>query len=772
MFKLVPYQEDAVNSLVEAFRELLRTEHQSTQVVFKSPTGSGKTIMAAELLKRLAFEDMPREYVFVWASMYKLHSQSQGKLATYLADSRYNLMGIEELTADPLQANTIVFTNWESVIKTAQKTGEWTNRAVRQGEDSRNIIDVLDATRAEGREVILIVDEAHQTYLGPKSQAFVSEVLRPKLTLEVSATPVLHPSGEDVTDNKARIVKVPFEEVVASGLIKQETRINYEIESHLSSHSSDEAVIEAALERRSILESLYDDEGSEIKPLVLIQLPTEDSEKTSVLDESVRVRIEDFLASKGIDYGNGKLAIWLSEEKRNKERIEEHNSPVEVLIFKKAIATGWDCPRAQILVMLQDMKSETFKIQTVGRILRMPEARHYSEPELNAAYVYTNLGSIVIDKDETDAKSFFKIKTAKIRSYVKNVELPSVYLHRTDFHDLTAAFRPILFSNLDGLFGLDPKDSHEEARKKIDILLELEPEELQQPVLSDVVIDNLDQIDQANVHTLSSTLDSVHIEHKFTYLLKSWTAPYNFTRSIERLKPAIYDWFAKSGYGRDKIDEIQRILVCSVKNQTHFTAVIQNSKVEFEDKRHQSIDLKRGRTDSAFSIPGIDQYGENYTMEPTEKHALEPYYYHNVRPNTEKYFEAVIDQSPSIDWWYKNGEKMQKYFAIPFISLNEKTGVSTPASFYPDYIVRFTDGTIGIYETKAGNTAESNDTRLKSDALQEYLAARRAEGMKIKGGIIDVRMDKTMHICDDAQYDYSDKGKWRVFDLDQLGLGL
>jgi type III restriction enzyme len=327
MFSLAPYQEDAVNGLVDSFRQLLRTPHTSTQVVFKSPTGSGKTIMTAELLKRLAFEDLPQEYVFIWASMYKLHDQSRAKLETYLSDSRYHLIGIEELTADALQSNTILFTNWESVIKTNRDTGEWSNKAVRQGEDSRNIIDILDATRSEGREVILIVDEAHQTYLGPKSQLIVSTIIKPKLTLEVSATPLLNPSGEDVSDNKARIVKVPFQEVVNSGLIKQETRINYEIGSHLDEHSSDEAVLEAALERRNLLEKAYEKEGSDIKPLVLIQLPTEDSEKTSVLDTTVRTRLEDFLESKGIKYGNGRLAIWLSEEKRNKERI---TSPCDV----------------------------------------------------------------------------------------------------------------------------------------------------------------------------------------------------------------------------------------------------------------------------------------------------------------------------------------------------------------------------------------------------------------------------------------------------------
>jgi type III restriction enzyme len=762
MIRLVPYQEDAVNGLVDAFRQLLRTDYPTTQVVFKSPTGSGKTLMTAEALKRLALEDLPTQYVYVWASMNKLHIQSKAKLADYLRDSRYNLISLEELADDALTADTILFANWESMIKTDRKTGEWSNRAVRQGESQRNIIDILSATRAQGREVILIVDEAHQTYLGPKSQLLVSTVIRPKLTLEVSATPLLKPSGEDVTDNKARIVKVPFHEVVASGLIKQETRINYEIEPHLGEHPSDEAVVEAALQRREVLKKLYKKAGSDVMPLVLIQLPTEDSDKTSVLDQTVRARLEAYLATVGITYDSGRLAIWLSEEKRNKEGIEAHDSLAEVLIFKKAIATGWDCQRAQILVMLHDMKSEVFKIQTVGRILRMPEAHHYDHPDLNAAYVYTNLGSIVIDPEGQDAGGFFMIKNARWRQGLKNVALPSVYTHRTDFHDLTAAFRPILFKYLDGFFKLQKTDSKKVRRQKLDAVLELSPEELQKPILADVTVQNLDEIDQATVQTLEATLDSAQVEHLFQYALKGWTSPYNFVRSVERLKPALYDWFAAQGYGRDRIDEIQRIVVCSAGNQNIFSAIIGNAKQEFEQTRHAHTAEKRAVTELTFRVPEIDQYGDNYTLTPSAKHALEPYYAAINRPATEARFEQLLEASQNVDWWYKNGEKMQQYFAIPFMGVTA-AGVRAPASFYPDYIVRYHDGRVGIYDTKAGITLASPDTTLKAVALQHYIAKQIKGGLKLVGGIVDIRSDGTAWLCTDKDYAADDRSKWELF---------
>lgn len=765
MFKLVPYQEDAVNRLIKAFKELLLTDHQDMQIVFKSPTGSGKTVMTAEALKRIAAENSTGELVFLWASMNKLHLQSKRKLSDFLSDSRYRLIGLEDLTAEALPANTILFANWESMIKTKRETGEWSNLAVKRGENMRNIVDVLETTRLAGRTVVLIVDEAHQTYLGPKSQRLVKTIIKPRLTIEVSATPLLHPSGEDITDNKARIIKVPFDEVVNSGLIKQETRINYQIEEHLAKQSSDEAIIEAALSRRNVLEQAYLESGSHVKPLVLIQLPTEDTEKTSVLDQTVRVKIEVYLQSKNITYKNGRLAIWLSEEKTNKDNIEAMDSPVEVLIFKKAIATGWDCPRAQIMVMLHDMRSEVFKIQTVGRILRMAEGFHYDNAELNAAYVYTNLGSIIVDPDSSDAKGFFVAKNAVLRDGIANVKLPSVFLHRTDFHDLTAAFRPILFRYLDDFFGFQSNDSTTDKLRKLDNVLELDPNELQKPILSDITVGNLDEIDKAQVQTLSSTLDTIQVQNIFHFTLKGWTAPYNFTRSIERLKPALYDWFARAGYGRDRIDEIQRVLVCSETNQNFFTALINNAKQEFERIRLDDVGIKRSITNLSFEIPEALQYGDNYSATPSDKHALQPYYARTDRPETEARFEQQLDKSNLVDWWFKNGEKLRQYFAIPYVSSNAIPGTTTLAAFYPDYIVRYNDGSIAIYDTKAGMTLMSDETAAKAEALRQYIVQHSSNEQKLTGGIVDARRDQSFWVNEAAEYNAKEPRDWTLLKL-------
>ena len=117
-------------------------------------------------------------------------------------------------------------------------------------------------------------------------------------------------------------------------------------------------------------------------------------------EEKLKIDIQKYLKDHHkISTENGKLAIHLSENKRNLNSIKKNDNEVEVLIFKQAIALGWDCPRAQILALFRDWKTLNFSIQTLGRIIRMPQVKigHYREEILNHSYVFTNIENIEMD---------------------------------------------------------------------------------------------------------------------------------------------------------------------------------------------------------------------------------------------------------------------------------------------------------------------------------------------------------------------------------------
>jgi len=99
------------------------------------------------------------------------------------------------------------------------------------------------------------------------------------------------------------------------------------------------------------------------------------------------------------------------------------------LVFKQAPALGWDCPRASILVIFRETKSFTFTIQTIGRIMRMPELAYHPEEELNKGFVFTNLADIQITEDY--AKDYITIYEAKREEKLyKDIYLTSIFLRR------------------------------------------------------------------------------------------------------------------------------------------------------------------------------------------------------------------------------------------------------------------------------------------------------------------------------------------------------
>lgn len=737
---LKQFQETAIAELLTKIKTQISAlklgANIDANIVFKSPTGSGKTIMVAEVLRRLpeqlSLASTP--LAFLWLAPVKLHKQSYDKLQNVLGETIFNLVNIDDgLDADALDANTIVFSNWEKLNTTARddneekgvKAGDWTNRAVRRGESGKNLQDILAATREAGVMLVLVIDESHQTFYGEKSQRFINEIVKPSLVLEVSATPRMAPT-----------IEIGYDQVIESGLIKKEIIVNNDLAKKADEERDVlENLVDMALAKREELKAKYAEEKTNINPLVLIQLPNE-KETMSELDTKDRTKVEEVLAEKGITYDNGKLAIWLAgdENKKNKEKIEDNDNCAEVLIFKQVVALGWDCPRAQVLVMLREIRTDSFKVQTIGRILRMPEAEHYDDDVLNTAYVYTDIASLKPDVNEKDPIVYLlKIKKTGLREGVENIVLKgSIHLERPEYGDLRASFKPVFQKVFRETFGIKTGDDQKAQYRKLDEKLAVYENELAQPIVSDVVLRSVDTAEQQVFDEnglLRLIASEAVITNVFNLLLRNFIRPFSgFARTRAIVYPALRELFVSAGIDDDLM---QKIIVCSKDNQAVIDDIFQRAIAAYDDQNQQEKQKRVANRKKVFdfSLPAIDDFSNNYTVVAARKNVYSIYYQKNNAPQTEKDFESFIDGHEKVVWWYKNGEKMKKYFAVAY-----KDAQGVERAFYPDYIIK-TNEKIFIVDTKSPGF-QLEDTKVKAEALQRYIGEQNKKVAKLAGGIV------------------------------------
>lgn len=98
--------------------------------------------------------------------------------------------------------------------------------------------------------MILIIDESHRSLSTPKAQELIMSYIKPKLQIEVSATP-------DSTDYDARI-ETRIEEVIEAGMIKKEVLINPGIGDVKNISETDRFIIDEALKKAQTLREGYE----------------------------------------------------------------------------------------------------------------------------------------------------------------------------------------------------------------------------------------------------------------------------------------------------------------------------------------------------------------------------------------------------------------------------------------------------------------------------------------------------------------------------------
>lgn len=712
-------------------------------LVLKAPTGSGKTLMMAEWMMRLCdpySRTDGRTFSFIWIAVNKLHDQSHDTLKKFyeLKGSGLRCSYFDELEDRHIRQNEILFLNWAS-INNEDKV------IVRANERDNNLSAVVERTKEAGRTIILVIDESHHTAKSENSLAIIKN-LDPKITIEVSATPQIADLDEKVT--------VEIEDVRAEEMIKKEIVINtgfedYVIDKRKNDQTADELVLKAALQRRLDLKKKFEAEGSSVNPLLLIQLP---DTKQGMPDK--REEVEEVLAKLGYTRKNGRMAVYLSDKdnKVNLENIEKNESEVDVLIFKQAIALGWDCPRAAILVLFRQWKEETmtFSIQTLGRIMRMPEHRHYKDEDLNIAYLFTSLSDINTRIVE-GASSGIRPLTSYRRKDYKEIDLLSYHSKRfREETRLSADFLPIFL----------------EAAKDKEFPQKITMKAVPTHIIKDVTVVNPDlEITDIEAKTFPMPKTEGELQFAFDMFVRGNLAPFApETRSIKRINDAIYTAFG----ARRNEDEWPKIQAFILADETK-SAEVRQKVIDTINKAKEDYIRVVGKgkremikNDDPWNVPKAINYEKSFTKQDHKKSIMQPYYAHG-RGNQPGLFEdsdvevafiEYLDKSPKVAWWFRNGSQDGTYFAVPYTEHGEDK------LFYVDFIVMFKDGKIGLFDTKGGLTAETAGPR--AEGLARYMA----KDKKTWGGIvIHDKKSWRYHLGKDYEYNPKDLIGWEFLGL-------
>lgn len=723
--ELKEFQLNAVKKLFEAM------ETPARDIILKSPTGSGKTIILTYFMHQY-IQSFPKT-VFVWLTPGKgnLEEQSKAKMDKYIHASQTKLLS-DVMTAG-FEENDSCFINWEKLTKKG-------NNALKDSERT-NFIEHIQHALNDGIRFIIIVDESHQNNT-IKADEIIQYFHTDKI-IRCSATP------KGIA--KAEIIEIPEEDVIAAGLIKKMLVINQDFPQTIETDDQTAFLLEKALLKQRELRAAFLQNDTDINPLIVIQIPNK--------SETLQDGVERYLETQGLTYENGQLAVWLSDQHENLEGIDKPNAVSSAVIIKQAVATGWDCPRAHILVKLRDNMDETFEIQTIGRIRRMPEAKHYQSDLLDSCYLYTldekfTAGvKLALDKGALNACTLF------LKNEHKDVMLISEQRTMiTSTRNPQKALQAVV-SYAQKELGVGTDKTENRTR------LQTAGYELSENIVKHTLSGETATLDfaAADMNTIAVTEKLNTHKHGRDYHHEIGKIGMGIGMEYSYMNTIIRKLFDKNfKYSRKILALEPREVYAFVLNNADRLRHLVREAMAYELAQLQ-LEIKQ-KSYYEFRIPQscLFTYNGDAKTQLIMKKNVYQNYLSSAAPRSvpEVKFEKFCERSDSVEWWYKNGDKGNEYFSIVYVDNSNRQKL-----FYPDYIISV-NGELWIIETKGGFDRSGNSqdidlyTPKKFGVLKTYL-----DEHGLKGGI--VRNDATTDELCICMYHYSDdigSNDWQVLE--------
>lgn len=452
-FTLTDYQADAVSDLLAQLgtAKVLYKETQpykESSVALTAPTGAGKTVMAAAAIEALFFgSDQfdfapdPTATVIWFSDNPSLNEQSRYRLMQASEKLTHSRLVVVKppFSVQSLDAGKVYFVATQRFAK---------NSLLVRGHEpidpdsalfdfsaspdflSYNIFQTIANTiEDEGRTLYFVLDEAHRGFdkvRGNDRATIVSRLvtgvdtgLPMPIVVGISATSGRFKAAMselDKSEDRVALAEVNIEpsRVISSGLIKDTVQLLIPDE---PGDFSSTLVIEAAKRLNASTISwkkycLAENIADPVTPLLVVQIPnTPDHDEVG--------RMLDHIASVIPEINSNHIRNVLGENKTEKfgswtvdyiepQKVQE-TTVVRVLIAKDAVSTGWDCPRAEVLLSFRPAKDQTHIAQLLGRMVRNPLARR-----IPGSDTLNSVECILPNFDKTTAGNVVRYMTGEI----------------------------------------------------------------------------------------------------------------------------------------------------------------------------------------------------------------------------------------------------------------------------------------------------------------------------------------------------------------------
>ena len=426
-FTLKDYQNEAVKDVLVNLKKAQRRWHQDGDkhaFSLTATTGAGKTVMAAAVFEALFFGnddydfEPDRNAVVIWFSDDpSLNEQSRFRLmeaSDKLTIS--NLVVVENtFSREKFTSGKIYFLNTQKLSKNSLlvRGSDPDDPTIEQGVQklpllpdlrSHTIWDTIQNTIEDpDLTLYLVLDEAHRGMKeggsGDGKPTIVKQLINGKGSVPgipvvwgISATVERFNQAISGMQGRATLpnVVVDSKKVQESGLIKD--TINLDVPDETGDFST-VLLRRGATKLREISEAwkTYAEQQGDtatVLPLMLLQVPNSPDHNEigkwlkTIFDTWPELRqdcIANVFGEHRTETFGGYNAPYILPE-----RVQE-SEWVRILVAKDAISTGWDCPRAEVMVSFRSASDKTHITQLLGRMVRAPLARRIPGNErLNA----------------------------------------------------------------------------------------------------------------------------------------------------------------------------------------------------------------------------------------------------------------------------------------------------------------------------------------------------------------------------------------------------